>query len=202
MKCPKCGERELVKAGTTHMGKQRWICKNPRGERPTCYKTTDPTAPYRDQGGRAKAPDANRTFNRKLKPGTKRYIITAAQNATPVHEEFWKALRRAAKDMHAEILVVPLRYKNATSEWTASQENAEWWHDEVSPFLWNTRRRLNANLTLLGDLKTQPTASAPLSGFEAMTGGESGIIGHTKLQLKVVPSPSHKYPKILTTTGA
>jgi hypothetical protein len=69
-------------------------------------------------------------------------------------------------------------------------------------YLWNVRKNLNKHITVLGDIKVQPTAISPLTGFEGLTHGESAILGHTKLQLKVVAAPQGRYPKILTTTGA
>jgi hypothetical protein len=72
----------------------------------------------------------------------------------------------------------------------------------VQPYLINVRKNLNRNLILLGDVKTQPTASSPLAGFEALTHGESSILGHTKLAFKTVPTPQSSLPKIMTTTGA
>lgn len=166
---------------------------------------------------RSGATNKRLVFNRELDPTTKRYIITAAQNATPVHSAFFDSLKQAAKHLDAELIVIPIRYKNPTSRWTLSQANAEVWADEIDPkdpknpalahptkpsYLYNRRRRLNANLVLLGDIKTVPTASSPLTGFDAISGGESAILGHTKLQLRVIPTPNNKLPKILTTTGA
>lgn len=139
---------------------------------------------------------------RDLRPGTTRYIITAAQNGTPVHGAFWKSLQTAAEFLNAEILVIPLRYKNPTSQWSGSQRNVEWWAPEVTPFLWNQRHKLNKHLTLLADLKIQPTAETPLTGADAISHAASGIIGHTKVQLKCIPTPSATMAKILTTTGA
>lgn len=183
-------------AGTTPGGKTRWRCDNGGV---FCYTTTNPgkLAFTRSGGTQQKL-----VFNRPLDKTTKRYIITAAQNATPVHEPFFQSLLVAAKHLDAELLVIPIRYKNPTSRWTESQANAETWNELVHPYLFNGRRKLNANLVLLGDIKTVPTASSPLTGFDAISGGESAILGHTKLQLKVVPTPSNKLPKILTTTGA
>ena len=199
MKCPKCGGK-MHNGGRTKTGNIRWTCRKGTGRyRAYCYSTTDPGAPVRAQAQPAPLP---KVFSRKLKPGARRFIVTAAQNATPVHEGFWQAIQTAAKHLRAEVLVIPLRYKNPTSRWTKSQENEEIWDPIVTPYLWNTRKKLNENCLILGDLKTQPTASSPLAGFEAITGGESGVIGHTKLQLRVIPSPSNKFPKILTTTGA
>lgn len=141
-------------------------------------------------------------FERELPAGARKFIVTAAQNATPVHPIFWRILRQMADANDAEILVIPLRYKNPTSQWTGSQQNAEHWVSEVRPYLWNTRRALNSNLTVLGDLKIQPTASSPLTGADAISHSSSGIVGHTKVQLKAIPTPSSKMAKLLMTTGA
>jgi hypothetical protein len=141
-------------------------------------------------------------FSRDIPRGTKRFIITAAQNATPVHPVFWACLQRMAEHRKAELLVIPLRYKNPTSQWTGSQQNAEHWDAAVRPYLWNVRRALNSNVTVLGDIKIQPTAASPLTGADALSHASSGIIGHTKLQLRSIPTPSQKMAKLLTTTGA
>jgi hypothetical protein len=197
--CPKCKQRNLCRDNHTPGGKQRWSCRpQSGGVRVSCYTTTDPTAPYRDHAGNTKAKPLK--FQQKVE--RKRLIITAAQNATPVHKGFWNALQIAAKHMGAQILVIPLRYKNPTSRWSGSQENAETWADELRPFLCNQRLKLNKNLVLVGDVKVQPTATEPLTGFDAITHGESGILGHTKMQLRSIPTPQAKMAKILTTTGA
>jgi hypothetical protein len=141
-------------------------------------------------------------YRRDIPKGTRRYIVTAAQNATPVDPVWWSVIQTMAKFKGAEILVIPLRYKNPTSRWTASQRNEEYWAPEVRPYLWNARTPLNKNLTVLGDIKIQPTASSPLTGSDALSLASSGIIGHTKLHLKAVPTPSNRMAKILTTTGA
>lgn len=141
-------------------------------------------------------------YSRALPAGARRFLITAAQNATPVHEKWWGALNTMARVLKAELLVIPLRYKNPTSRWTGSQQNAEWWAPAVRDRLWNVRHALNRNLTLLADLKIQPTAESPLTGADAISHAASGIIGHTKVQMRCVPTPSQRMAKILTTTGA
>lgn len=193
--CPKC-DKPMTKGPPAQSGKMRWVCRTGAKPRVYCHSSTDPGAAPRDK--RNKKPPL---FRRNLR-GVSRFLITAAQNGTPVHKPFMQTLERAAKAMGAEIVVIPLRYKNPTSRWTASQANDEVWADEVQPYLCNQRKRLNKNLLLLGDIKTQPTATSPLTGFEAITHGESGIFGHTKLQLRTVPTPQNSLPKILTTTGA
>lgn len=200
--CPRCGGK-LHRNGRTPGGRQRWVCRNGAAGRTHCYTTTDPKAEtVRKQDGstkrRSKAPIFTRTIGRTQA----RFLVTAAQNATPVHGGFVKALEIACNALNAELLVIPLRYKNPTSRWTKSQANDEVWAPEVTPYLYNQRKALNKNIVVLGDIKTQPTASSPLTGFDAITHGESAILGHTKLQLRVVPTPQSRFPKILTTTGA
>lgn len=184
--------------GTTPGGKIRWMCRNStRANRNSvCYSTTDPSKPARDRGGH---PIPEMKFDRKVEP-VSRYLITAAQNSTPVHRKFFASLLRAKRSLKAELLIVPIRYRNPTSVFSDRKE--EWWDKKVQRYLYNGRLRLNSNLTLLGDVKTQPTASEPLRGFESITHGESCILAHTKLSMKVVAAPANRFPKILHTTGA
>ena len=141
-------------------------------------------------------------YDRKLPRDARRVIVTAAQNATPVHPLWWATLNQMALRLGAELFVIPLRYKNPTSQWTGSQQNAEHWASEVRPYLCNQRVAVNRNLTILGDIKIQPTASSPLTGADALSHASSGIIGHTKLQMRCIPTPSNRMAKVLTTTGA
>jgi hypothetical protein len=183
-------------------GKPRWECRTRElgGSEVFCYSTTSPESPPRRRDG---ATDVRpKVFKRKLNEDSKVYVVTSAQNGTPVHDAFWNCLKQMVKHRGAELLVIPIRYKNPTSRWTASQANEEYWAPEVGPFLWNTRKVLNQNLVLLGDVKTQPTTSDPLSGFDAISGSSSAILGHTKLQLRCVATPTNRMAKMLTTTGA
>jgi len=204
--CPRCKTGRLSKDGFTTgpARKQRWVCKTKDGHGKViyCYTTTDPDLPYvNTQSGAPAEGDKNPQFRRPL-GGIKRFVITSAQNATPIHQDFFKSLKQYCAFNDAELVVIPIRYKNPTSRWTKSQINAELWAQELDPYLYNQRKKLNDNLVLLGDVKTRPTATKPLSAFESMSGGESAILGHTKLQLLTVPTPQGQYPKILTTTGA
>lgn len=192
--CTKC-ERELplIKfdkqpgvTGRRGSDGRRNICRKCRGSRQA--RAIAPTA------------EASPRFTRAL--NAQRYLITSAQNATPVHAPFLAALRTAAAHLGAELVIIPFRYKNPTSQWTQAQAEHERWAPEVTPFLFNTRKKLCANLVLAADVKVQPTASSPTTGFEGLTGAESCIIGHPKMQFRAVPSPLGKMAKILTTTGA
>ena len=130
------------------------------------------------------------------------YVITAAQNATPIHEGFWATLKTYANIRNAEIMVIPYRYRNPTSLWSHSNADGEYWWPALVDHLVSDEVQLCKGLQLLGQIKMQPTATTPLSGFDGFTGSDSAIFGHPKLQLKTVATPSKKMPKILTTTGA
>lgn len=133
--------------------------------------------------------------------GCNTFILTGAQNATPIDENFWKSLQHCVIDKQAHFSVIPYRYKNPTSKWVGSQKGSEWWVGEVQPFLCNSRRNLNQNLVVLGDVKIVPTAKDPLQGFEGHTGAESSIIGHPNLAFTTVATPGHKMAKLMSTTG-
>lgn len=198
--CPKCSG-VMKPRSTSPGGAVRWECRTKKGgEEIYCYSTTSPDSGARKSNGNRSA--RPKVFKRVLDGDSGIFIITAAQNGTPVHEVFWNCLLQMEEHRQAELLVIPLRYKNPTSRWSASQANEEHWAEEVQEYLWNTRKALNQNLVLLGDVKTQPTASDPLNGFEAISGSSSAILGHTKLQLRCVATPSNRMAKIMTTTGA
>lgn len=199
--CPKCG-KPVVKGGGLHdnrgaMGVQRYWCK------PCKWHGTAPL--FKDSA-------QSRGLDRKnarlvvatleAAPRPVRLVITSAQNATPVHKRFLKTLLGYCKANRARLIVIPYRYKNPTSLWTVAAEHDDWWAAELAPYLLDERIDLNRHLTLLADVKTQPTSITPLMGLEALTGDKSGIIGHPKIELVAIPTPQAKLPKILTTTGA
>jgi hypothetical protein len=132
----------------------------------------------------------------------RRYVITAAQNATPINKPFFTSLLSYCRHQRAQLIVIPYRYKNPTSMWSAKAESDDWWATELTPYLLDRRWEICDNLIILGDIKTQPTANSPLQGFETITAGDSAVVGHPKLELTTIATPHKKLPKILTTTGA
>lgn len=188
--CPECG------AGTYPKGQARG---KPRHK---CRKKDcgwHGTAVLNDNEGIDRK--ATAAYLRHLKT-RRRFVVTAAQNATPIHKGFFAALRRYCEQNKAELIVIPYRYKNPTSTWSRGAQEDDWWAPELVPYLLDRRIELNKHIMVLGDIKTQPTADAPLQGFETITGALSAIIGHPKLELTTVATPQSMLPKIMTTTGA
>lgn len=183
-------------------GAQKWACANDAGSggRVICYTTTTPESKEILGHSPGKAMAARPVFNPEPS-GKQTFIITAAQNATPIHYQFWQSLQRAVKYFKAELLVQPLSYNNPTSTWSKNARDSQWWDENVVKYLCNVRRDLNKNLEFLCDIPILPTASEPLTGLEGF-GAKSKIVGHTRLQFKTSPTPGHKMAAAMTTTGA
>ena len=137
--------------------------------------------------------------NRILHKGNKIVIISSAQNATSVNRGLWQNMLAYAEYIGAEIAIIPIRYRNPTS--IDCKKDDEWWSPEVVPYLSFNRQKLNSSVTLLGDVKTQPTNANPINGFEGLCGEGSCIIAHPRVQMKALPTLSNT-PKMIFTTGS
>lgn len=132
---------------------------------------------------------------------SKYYIITSGQNATPVNKKVWKSILLYSEHLGAEIVVIPMRYKNPTSVWNKNNEKEEWWDSLLHPYMTANRQHIHKNLEIIGDVKISPTASTPLSGFEGLSGVESSFFGHPRQHFKTLPILDGMPHKFLATTG-
>lgn len=147
--------------------------------------------------------DAREKFSLdEKKQKRKVYVITCAQNATPIFSGFLDSIKTYMNERDAELMIIPTRYKNPTSIWSDLDKSDDWWHSDISSYLVDKQIKLNDNIRVMGNIKIQPTAVRPLSGFESYTGLDSGIFAHTTVQLSSIPTPEKEFPKVLATTGA
>ena len=129
-----------------------------------------------------------------------KYIVTSAQNATPIHKIFFNNLIKYSKHIGAELIVVPLRYRNPTSVFQDRKHDE--WDAKLTPYLVAQRVSLAENVILLGNIKTQPTAATPLTGMAGFTGIESSIVPHPSIHFETCPVLRSHYPnKYMATTG-
>lgn len=128
------------------------------------------------------------------------YIITSAVNNTPVHASFWNNLLAYAKHLDAQVHVIAIRYKNPTSVFSDAKE--EFWTEEILPYLDANRHDIHKNISIMSDVKIQPTVENPLSGMEGFSGDKSCIFGHPRIHLQFMPVPKLSKPKIMLTTGS
>lgn len=139
---------------------------------------------------------------RKFDKTKKRFIITWAQNNTPVHEGFYRNIEAYAKHIDAGIHIILGRYKNPTSIVANAEKEAENWVEEVDKYKDANRHDIHKYLSILSDVKIQPTATNPMSGMQGMSGVNSCVFGNPKVQMEMIPVLDGNIPKMMLTTGA
>lgn len=140
------------------------------------------------------APDPDRT---------RYFILTAAQDDSAVHMDFWKCLNVYAEWLeNCEIMVSGFAYskKLFTDHETRSSNIA--FHPEVAGFVIHDQVHIGDGLAFCAEANTQPTAARPLSGFTTYTKARWGIFPHVKVALESVPTMKNDRSKQIMTTGA
>lgn len=138
---------------------------------------------------------------------SKYYLITWAQADTGVHERFWENLKAYANFIGAEIIVQAGRYKNPNSIESSNnikskEKNKNIWDSRLKDYLYASRLDLNNMLSVLCDVKIQPTTAYPINGINGFTGMRTSIVPHPKVQLKSLPVLRDYPQKIVLSTGA
>ena len=190
--CPVCKGTNVEKRGYSEgeVPKQRLVCKD-------CPKWFQLELRYRKEDSWELTKDQIK----ELLGTAETYIITCAQNNTPLDRKFWRALRNLAELYGAQLLVIPVMYRNPNK--IAELETGEaWWPEEVIPHLIGNNFQLCKGLQILGGAGVTATAPNPLSGMETITRGDSAIVGHSQIQQRVIATPQHSFPKIMLTTGS
>lgn len=149
----------------------------------------EPTSPQYEDAKKAK-------INKK----SDRFIITWAQNNTPVHEPFLRNIEAYAEFIDAEICIIAGRYKNPTSVF--SDKDFDTWHSRTIPYLYANREKIHKHLVVIGDVKVSPTAETPMTGMKGFSGSESCIFGHPKVQEETLDVLEGRPEKKMMTTGA
>lgn len=187
--CPHCKSSNVEKRGTRLKDDETLL----RLKCNACKKWSTVLQTYADETIPSQDPEA-------LIKGYTKFIITSAQNNTPVDTKFWKALKHLAAYKKAQILVVPVLYRNPTNP--GEMEKEAWWPTEVQPYLMGKDLKLASNMRVIGDARIAATSQNPLVGFESLTGPCSAIFGHAQIQMKTIATPQNRLPKILYTTGS
>lgn len=143
----------------------------------------------------------------RVTPNSKYYLCTWAQAETEVHKEFFENMKAYAKHIGAEIIVSCGRYRNPSSlekskELKAKEKNKSVWSSELRNYLYASRVDLNNMLTVLCDVKIQPTNMYPINGINGFTGIKTSIVPHPKVQLKSLPVLKDYPQKLVLSTGA
>lgn len=144
--------------------------------------------------------DLKEAKNKEFNKNKRRFIITWAQNNTPVHERFFTNVKSYAKKIDADIHVIAGRYRNPTSVFI--DEKHDHWHKTVKPYLDANRHDIHKFVSIMSDVKIQPTAVNPMTGLQGMSGINSCVFGGPKMQMEMIPVLEGSKPKMMLTTGA
>jgi len=128
-----------------------------------------------------------------------KFVITSAVSDSKADVNFLAALDNYCKHNHAQLLIVPVPYRNPTS----NTEHPNRVYDVIlSKYFIQKPVELGHKLMLFSNVHIQPTASRPLSSMQSFGGEKSAIFGHPKVAAEFVATRLGKEPKTVLTTGA
>jgi transposase len=136
---------------------------------------------------------------RKFDKEKDKFIITWAQNNTKIHKGFYKNIEAYAKEINADIHIILGRYKNPNR---LNENSEETWVEEVLKYGDASRHDIHKYVSIMSDVKIQPTAVNPMSGMEGLSGINSCIFGAPKVQMEMIPVLENNKPKMMLSTGA
>lgn len=138
--------------------------------------------------------------SRVINQEKKVFLISWAQNNTPVHKKLFKKMKMYAEERDADIHIIAGRYKNPTS--VHIDKTYDFWADDLLPYLDASRHKIHPRLVVFSDVKIQPTAVNPLSGVAGMSGTDSCIFGHPRAHFEITAALEGHPTKAMWTTGA
>ena len=194
LSCPHCYSNNMIRKDTTSAGNKKYQCKS-------CKRITiNPLGlhfgdDFVETKSAMSVADDCKKFDR--------FFITSAQNGTPVFANGLNTVHNYCKQNNAKLVVMPVRYKNPTRPNEQNMDQGDEWFDtSVEQFLTDKRFDLCRGLTVLGDVRVQPTAVNPLTGLETFTGSESCIVASPKKAMQTIPTRNGELAKIMQTTGS
>lgn len=198
--CPQCS-RPMGRMSKAQSGKKRYRCAKCQTST-TATRSTQTREPGNTSlevaGGRAA--DNLARLKASIRGGTRRFIVTSAANNTRVHPGFMAALETAARHKDAELVVIPIHYKNI-SLYTGGQQFRKWWDSALDDYLIDAELPVGG-VVIDGDTKIQATVVNPLEGLHDLGGPRWRIFGHPQLGMLPIAMPGDRIPKRIYTTGA
>jgi hypothetical protein len=139
----------------------------------------------------------------------RRYILTSAQNNTPVHEAVWLNLLALAEHYGAELLVGTYSYNKSAYGSKAVKRGTEraedyqelWYDPQLLEHLCDEQVELAPSLVWCGELNILPTSMTPLSQMEAYNGRCSNIVPHAKFAMTSVAAMKGEAAKLNYASG-
>lgn len=136
----------------------------------------------------------------------KTFVITAAQNNTPIHAGLMKSLKLYCEDKNAELIISRFSYnkngfQNGVKQDLEKSKGEMWYDPAIEPYVLDDLVKITDDLYFGGNINILPTAKRPLSGWDNYFRGASGIVPHVKHELQSHPSLGGDQARMLYTTG-
>ena len=196
---PTCHGRKMSINGKSESGNIRYKCL-------VCNTRTTSTLSEEEREHAALGYDKEamkqrvKDLRKLIRSGHKKFVVTSAQNNTPIDQNLFASLLRYCKHNNAELIVVPVSYKNITL-YTANSKYKKEWADELQPYLIDAEIKLGS-IVIRGDIRIACTTLNPLTGKQPINGSKWVVFGHPQFAMEPVPSPMHVMPKRMYTTGS
>ena len=148
-----------------------------------------------------------KALSRTVDRDTKVLLVSTAQNKTSVNKGFLNSLENY-KDFitnilgkKTEILVIPSKYRNPTSNVENEKSKTDdWWDDSLAEYLIYGKVNFG-DTTISADSRISPTAKSPLDGYEILASDGHLILGHSKIHFKTLPRFRDSPLRVMSTTG-
>lgn len=135
-----------------------------------------------------------------LEPGrVHRFILTAAQDDTPVFKPFLDNLLAYADYLGAQIAVAGFTYQKGLFEDHAAASAI--FAPEIRDYLVHDRVRVTPSLLFVADANVLPTSPKPLSGWETVNRGQHVVVPAARIALKSIPRPISDPARYAVSTG-
>lgn len=161
-----------------------------------------PTEPEAAEKPKRKAPRISHipTVDADLEKGVvHRFLISAAQDDTPVHEDFLKNLEAYADYCGGFIFIGGHTYQLGLYEDHAAEANV--YDSRISQYLVHDRVQLTPDLLFIGSANILPTTANPLQGWQTANKGGHVIVPHSRIALQSIPRLQGQPPRFAVSTG-
>ncbi|RVG70915.1 hypothetical protein [Sinorhizobium meliloti] len=128
-----------------------------------------------------------------------RFILSAAQDDTPVFEPFWRNLLAYSEYLDADIGLGGYTYQLGLYENHAVATAV--YAPELHDYLDFDRTHITDSLLWIGDANVLPTTANPLNGWTTANRGQHVIVPHARVTLESIPRMQGQPPRIAISTG-
>lgn len=141
-----------------------------------------------------------RAKERRL-PESRFYLLTSAQNSTPVHKGLLKNMEALVEHIgDCSLGVIASRYRNPSLYDEGLKEN--YWDDSLDEYLIASRMELFTDFVVGADVRIPYTTNRPVQNAKRMCKDYSFVVGHPKQDMEAMPMLDNTKDKFIMSTGS